>query len=311
MKWNIIWQVDPNDVASCIERDWFHEIVSSVTIDAELVDYDTRPRLSRALPFSIVCVSCPNQVKVADLIAYLRGAPRPRVLYHMSDEFVQVGEELYQHCDLVIRNGSAHFGVEDDRHFVQLPLGYVSGLRNGSFTWQRASQRKSCFAFLGTMKHERETEMLPAFRTLEGPRALRLFCRGRGVVRRTRSFGEATRYFSNLTAAVYNNSVFVPNPKGNWNPECNRLYDALEWGCIPLIRRYSESEYHRTYHDRLLGNHPIPTFDDWSAAADFARDLLAGKDRLDELQAEIAAWWRAFKLELQAKVAGKLASVCR
>ena len=124
--------------------------------------------------------------------------------------------------------------------------------------------------------------------------------------RKTGLFLEATKYFNDSTANVYKDAVFVPNPKGNWSPECNRLYDALEWGCIPLIRRYSDSEYHWNYHDRLLGVHPIPTFDNWKSAADFARDQLSNSAALDELQNRVWQWWQTYKSDLQTTVASRL-----
>jgi hypothetical protein len=83
----------------------------------------------------------------------------------------------------------------------------------------------------------------------------------------------------------------------------------MEWGCIPLIRRYSDSGYHRNYHDRLLGNHPIPTFEDWNDAAKFAEKLLADESALDALQVEVSNWWQNYKYELQVRVADALANL--
>jgi len=299
MKWNVVWQVDPDNPLSCIERDWFSEMMSRVPINAVHVDYKTKPLLALARSHSIICASCPNQTNQSDLIKYLKRIPKPKVLYHMSDEFVEVDHDLYQHCELVIRNGSAQFDMLDDKTFIQTPLGYATGLRNASLTSRNASQRKCSFAFLGAIKNERQTEMLPALRKIQG-----LY-----FIRTTPSFEVATKYFDSSTVTVYKNTIFVPNPKGSWNPECNRLYDALEWGCIPLIKRYSDSEYNKNYHDKLLGNHPIPTFDDWKDAADFARDMLSDKARLDELQAEVFDWWQRYKVELQIKIADRLASL--
>ena len=299
MKWNVIWQVDPIDTAICVEQDWFNEITSLVPIASVQVDYNTKPLLKTVLPCSIICASCPNQTNISDLVQYLRYFPKPRVLYHMSDEFVKIGADLYQHCELVIRNGSAHFDMVGDQKFIQIPLGYVTGLRNSSRVLQKSSDRPCSFAFLGTIKHERESVMLPALRKIRGPH----------FVRKTKSFAEATKYFGDSTIPLYKNAVFVPNPRGNWNPECFRLYEALEWGCIPLIKRYSCSKYHENYHDKLLGNHPIPTFDDWEESAEFANDLLSDKAALDALQAEVFAWWHTYKSKLQSIVTCRLANL--
>jgi hypothetical protein len=85
MKWSIIWQTDPDNLLSCVERDWFREIVSQVPIDAVHVDYQNEPLLKTVIPYSIICASCPNQVGSRELAAYLSRFPEPRVLYHMKD----------------------------------------------------------------------------------------------------------------------------------------------------------------------------------------------------------------------------------
>lgn len=301
MNWNLIWQVDPEDPASCVEQAWFREMITGVPILSENVDYRSGPRLERMAPHSIVCVSCPNQTSKDDLIDYLQRLPRPVVLYHMSDEFLAVGDEVYRHCDLAIRNGSRLPTPADPDRLLQLPLGFVSGLRHDGSALAAASTRKISFSFLGAIKNERASEMLPALETLPKPH----------YVRKTASFAAAAGRFDATTAAIYKNSVFVPNPKGNWNPECHRLYDALEWGCIPLIRNYPGSEYLAGYHDRLLGPHPIPSFDSWAEAAAFARDCLADPHRLDALQDEVGAWWQSFKRELAGKVSAALARLDR
>ncbi len=299
MSWNIIWQVAPDDPSTCIERDWLYDMLSLVPIGEIRIDAAPAPRLGLALPSPIICASCPNQTGKLSLNRYLKALPRPRVLYHMSDEYVEIGRDTYRHCDLVIRNGSPNPATLGDANVLQLPLGYVSGLGNGAGTFALSSRRKCPYAFLGTIKHDRAATMLPALQRLPGA----------GFVRKTASFAAATRFFGNLTVAVYRNAVFVPCPKGNWNPESNRLYDALEWGCIPLIRRYRDSPYHDTFFATLLGEHPLPIFDSWDEAAGFAGRLLGDAGALDALQARIHAWWQAHKASLRAAIAARLSAL--
>jgi hypothetical protein len=296
MKWGVIWQVDPDNLLSCIERDWFYEVMSQVPLGASHIDYQNVPQLKTVIPYSIICASCPNQVAPRVLGEYIRRFPEPRVLYHMSDEFIKVGRELYEYCNLVIRNGSINDSIADESRCIQLPLGYVTGLGNHSQWLRPSSERKSTFAFLGSQKHERMTDMLVAFGRLKDP----------NIVRTTNSFAAATRRFDRATVTIYRNTIFVPNPKGNWNPECNRLYDCLEWGCIPLTKRYDDSDYHRTYFDRLLGRNPLPMFETWTEAVDFAEDLLREPGKLDLLQQELMNWWRDLKRRLQADLALRL-----
>ena len=141
MKWNVIWQVTPDDLSTCIERDWFAELTSLVPIGSVTVDHDGKPLLKHIAPAAIVCVSCPNQTSESDLIDYLDRLPKPRVLFHMSDEFLDVGSRLYQHCELVIRNGSANFEINDPK-FIQVPLGYVNGMDNPARTLSQCKRPK-------------------------------------------------------------------------------------------------------------------------------------------------------------------------
>lgn len=297
--WNIIWQLDPDRREQCIESDWFRFLFANVQVANVFIDYADRPLLRAKAAPAITCVSSPNLTSAADLASYLQQLPRPRVLYHMSDEFLDVGAEVYQHADLVIRNGSALFAGCENINLLQLPLGFGVGFHNPGDRGLPASQRSYSVAFLGKMKHEREREMLPALRVVPGEFFLR----------ETRSWAEALSNFNQSSTAIYRQAVFVPCPKGNWNPECNRLYDALEWGCIPLVRNYTETPYQDGYHSKLLGPHPLPEFDHWSAAADFASEMLQKPERIDALQDEVFSWWRNYRHELRSRLEQRLAAV--
>ena len=297
--WNIIWQVDPERRELCIERDWYRYLFADVPVARKYVDYDDQPLLSVQSTPAIVCASCPNLVSAADLSSYLQSLPRPRVLYHMSDEYLRAGTELYEHCDLVIRNGSALFSSFENSNFLQLPLGFSVGFENPGGMGLPAIRRQYSVAFLGKMKHDRKAEMLPALQTMPGEHYLR----------ETLNWAEALRNFNQSSTSIYRQAVFVPCPKGNWNPECNRLYDALEWGCIPLIRNYTATPYQDDYYSKLLGPHPLPEFDHWDDAASFASEVLQRPDRLNVLQVEVFGWWQEYKLRLKQAVEQQLAGM--
>jgi hypothetical protein len=54
------------------------------------------------------------------------------------------------------------------------------------------------------------------------------------------------------------------------------------------------------YHDRVMPNHPIPTFKTWATARRFAERLLSDKPALDALQSQVLAWWKTHKGAIQA-----------
>jgi len=297
--WNLIWQLDPGRNSQCIERDWFHYLFADVPIAAQFIDYADRPLLSEHQSPALVCASCPNLCSAEDLSNYLQGLPGPRALYHMSDEYLRAGTELYQHCDLAIRNGSALFSGLENINLLQLPLGFGVGFENREGMGLPASQRQHSWAFLGRMKHERKDEMLPALQMLPG----------QPYLRETVSWAESMSNFNQSSTSIYQQAVFVPCPKGNWNPECNRLYDALEWGCIPLIRNYTDTPYQDGYHRKLLGSHPMPELDSWSELASFATELMERPDHLNALQQQVFSWWQDYKQGLKRQVESRLAAV--
>ncbi len=87
------------------------------------------------------------------------------------------------------------------------------------------------------------------------------------------------------------------------------MYDALEWGCIPLIRNYTETPYQDAYYSKLLGPHPLPELDSWDEVAAFARDLLQRPDKLNALQLQVFRWWQDYKLNLKRNVESRLAAL--
>ncbi len=205
-------------------------------------------------------------------------------LYHLGDEFLAGGYELYRHFDFVIRNHYAA-GLQSDG-IKTVPLGYPLGMA-GNASEPGASGRQFAWAFLGNINAARAS-MIAEFSTLE-PHYLHIYDIRRATGRRKNE----AEY-----KEIIRSSVFVPCPMGNVMLETWRLYEALEAGAIPLTSR----RLLMPYHDRIMPGHPIPTFATWRAARDFAERLLADTTALDALQQRIGAWWRSYKKKLQAEV---------
>jgi hypothetical protein len=101
-------------------------------------------------------------------------------------------------------------------------------------------------------------------------------------------------------AAALGNARFAPVPGGN-SPETIRLYDVLEMGCIPIMRRSAW-----VAQPRALGGVPFPLIDSWSdlagVYAPFASDDVEAHAALDALQAEVISWWTGFKRTQQQRL---------
>ena len=203
-------------------------------------------------------------------------------LYHLGDEFLAGGYDIYRHFDFVVRNHYA--GALDHAGIRTIALGYPCGMAGGEGE-MKASARPLVWSFLGNLMASR-AQMIEEFRGL-APHHLHVY-----QMRREGNPKVSREEYKKVLRA----STFVPCPMGNVMLETFRVYEALEAGAIPLLSRRARMPY----HDLVMPGHPLPAFADWSSARDFAARLLAEPAELDAVQRRIAAWWSAYKANLRA-----------
>ena len=98
-------------------------------------------------------------------------------------------------------------------------------------------------------------------------------------------------------------SIFVPCPKGQ-NVECFRVYEALEYGCIPLLVREPGDEL---YVNLLVDTLDLRVFGSWEEAKTFVEDLMAEKEKEQGQEQEkltlycttLQSKWESWKLALR------------
>jgi hypothetical protein len=113
----------------------------------------------------------------------------------------------------------------------------------------------------------------------------------------THQFGDPNA----LTAETYRDlllkSIFVPCPRGWWNLDSFRVYEALECGCIPIVEKTPLD-----YFSKFLGNHPFLSIGSWDEAPLFIESLLANPSRLEELRSNCHQWWLDYKTNMKIEV---------
>lgn len=83
----------------------------------------------------------------------------------------------------------------------------------------------------------------------------------------------------------------VPCPIGNVSPDCFRVYEALEAGCIPIVEN-------KEFWTLLYGEVPFPIIEDWAELPDLINHY---KDRPD-MNNKCQAWWELKKRELKCRL---------
>lgn len=107
-------------------------------------------------------------------------------------------------------------------------------------------------------------------------------------------------------SAVCKATHFMPCPRGQ-NPETFRLYEALEYGAIPLLVHEPNDA---GFLQMVTVNVPVPVFDNWSSAAAFAQTLLQNPTTLAEFHTMLFGKWSTWKKDLADACAKHLKMAC-
>jgi hypothetical protein len=249
-----------------VESDWFTFLLSEVVDE---VVYD--PGYAETDGPAIHVVSG-NWLPIRGRSAFFekcRANSDNLTLLHASDEWYSGGYSEYRHFDRIIRPMRTWLARAPG--IFTIPVGYANGLA-GPSELTPANQRKYLCSFEGAVKASR-IRMVEALRDVEP------------------SFIHDTSDGARLSREAYRglmlDSVFMPCPMGNAAVETLRLYEALEFGCIPIV----EKRWFIDYYHGLFGADPLLRVGSWSEAVPLMRDLVAAPDELLRLQQRTGNWW--------------------
>jgi hypothetical protein len=202
-------------------------------------------------------------------------------LIHASDEYFSGGYEIYRYFDRVIRTHETWLARAPG--IITIPLGIPNG-NFGPAAFPSAGNRRYVWSFAGQVKASRR-EMVRDLRCL-GPNYVIDTLAGRPL--------HGQEYHQLLS-----DSIFLPCPMGNVMLETWRLYEGLEFGCIPIVEKRRTINYYRN----LFGPNPLPAYNSWREARIAMDDMLSKPELVFDTQAKISSWWRVTKEEYKQKVA--------
>lgn len=215
---------------------------------------------------------------------------RNSFLVHFLDETYNGGYQRYLPFRGVLRK---HWSREfDGERIHRFPLGYSVGFRQPQKV-KRAGERAYVWSFVGALNKASRPEAVRALRKI-GPHFVQATD---GFVMGGVNVGQG-RLPETEVAKILQESAFAPCPMGNVNLECFRIYEALEAGAVPLLER----RFRFDYYNRLLGDHPLPTFDSWRSAARFVADTSSRTGATNALQDACVRWWREYKQILSTEI---------
>jgi hypothetical protein len=277
---NIIWQTELSDRnALGNETTGQSEYIDKVIFrNIEHVDYFDNKQYKTFLDNSIIIYSAPLSDIDYGLKLYLEkynSMGFKYILFHLSNESLN-----HNYC---YHNNAVHvfrFYYDpkiNDTNITTLPLGFVTGYMNNESSINLSNKRDIIASFIGQPKHDRQA-LIDSMINMNNV-----------FVHSTSQWNCPTSLSSKEVIDIYKRTIFIPCPIGNVSPDTLRLYEALEWGCIPVIKKYNGEDYYKY----VFGAHPLPVVDDWDDLPDLFSKLI--NDNLDTLIVSINTWYNEFK----------------
>lgn len=284
---NVIWQTKQSDRTTLSnETNGQYEYINNVILkDVEYVEYFDNKQYKVFLDNPIIIYSAPLSGIDEGLKVYLEkynSMNLKYILIHLSNSSLNHNCYYYDWAEHVFR---FHYDVKIKRQNVTtLPLGFVSGYMNNEGGVNLSNKRDILATFTGQPKHDRQ-EVMDIVSGIDNT-----------FVHSTKKWNCPTNLSFDKMIDIYKRTIFVPCPIGNVSPETLRLYEALEWGCIPIVKKYNGIDYYRY----IFGEHPLPLVNEWIEMVSLFKKL--NNEDLDTLILSINGWYKNIKNLTSKKV---------
>ena len=215
------------------EKDYIMELFSLIEYDLIYVDRNNLINTMYDENQYIILVFSSNTYRYCDILKITLKI-KPIIIVHLSDEWGNRPQytDLAAHTKLLLhQHRQKNYDYNKYNNIIQIPLGYMTNMFNNKIAQDLTlgdnnfalntklnpiSERKYKWAFIGRIKQDRRIILFKFSRKIK-----------------------EKFYGKNITSSkmfdVYNDSIFIPNGRGNFTLDCFRIYEAILSGCIPVI----------------------------------------------------------------------------
>jgi hypothetical protein len=81
------------------------------------------------------------------------------------------------------------------------------------------------------------------------------------------------------------------------HPDSFRISESLEWGCVPIIKKYNGKDYFQN----IFPDHPMPVVDSWGEIS----NILDSEDYCS-LRGKVHKWYLRYIEDLKQRIKNKL-----
>ena len=200
-------------------------------------------------------------------------------LIHLGDEGGREKADLiYECCSHVWRTFCLGYFFNNNK-VTCIPIGYKSGL---DVNKKKILEKKYLWSFIGTLHASSRYDLIFQNKKIEP-----------NYIKFTSKFNSKDSLKINEYSDVINDSKFFLCPNGYFHPETYRLYEALEWGSIPIVENLYD------YYDRLFPNNPLFKIKFWKEAREIILTMNDDKKKLIEQSNICKNWWLDIKKKYQ------------
>lgn len=273
---SLIWQISD----SCWEWDWVREIFQNVDY-REIKDGNFTIVKDRAI------IVIGHSDKLDGYLSQFKSKNYTYGIVHIADETYSNPTQSYENAAFVYRN------YWHKKYVVQpqvkcFPLGYKTGFwKNYPKQIKEARNRKYTWSFAGQINKSTRQDMISNLKKIS-----------KHFIYETQSFADPQALSTEKYRNLLLDSIFVPCPRGFWNLDSFRVYEALECGCIPIVEKQPLD-----YFTKFYGNHPFLSVNSWNEAPSLLQHLLNHPELLEQVQKDCYKWWKEYKRNLQNEVA--------
>jgi hypothetical protein len=270
----IIWQTRPGP-----ETDFEYQYIRRLVLDKiEAREVFDEAHYQEQGDSDIIIYSC-NDKSIPQAFRHYLERAKNFVLIHLSLERLLHNADYYALARLVFR---PYFDPRlRDQNVYFLPLGFQSGFLS-SDDHAPPEQRKYVWCFAGQLKSHRR-RMINKLQNIQ-PHYLHI----------TKQWADPLAMSAADMQRIYQQTLFVPCPFGNRNPDSYRIMEALENGCIPVVLTFFGEDYFRF----VFGDHPFIVAKNWSDASRQISALLSNPSALSQRHAKLIQWYKNFKTDL-------------
>ena len=269
------------------EKHYIRELFGNIQYDIINVDhqlFDNKLDKEDEIVNNNILVFSSNAYQYKQILNFVLRV-KPLIIIHLSDEWGRTPNytHLAAHTKLFLHQyHSNNYPYNNYKNVIQIPLGYMTGMFGGKnsldFKIKPLLERKYTWSFVGNIKKDR-------------PELLNKFSK-----RFTRKFVGKNIKANNMLN-IYNDSIFVPNGRGNVTVDCFRIYEAILSGSIPVIVCNPDE-----YKNAFYYNNDIPPFifeKSWDDAVNKCEHLLNNIELLKITQQQNYNWLRNKIISIQ------------